>query len=174
MAEREGKATSAKSYKGVLLSTGSDMGGRKKDTSLTTNRISFSSYGVDDSWYGRSTKEGRILAPTTTERAKKVIEGQRVYESPYGSVYSKSPSSGGLGLGKWSHKKSKLIASGQAQLVLESNHTKLGSDKAQTKEASWVPLHEKARVCTHQLREWVPFNSGFCWAWAKQLSHTEF
>ena len=118
-AEREGKATSAKSYKGALLSVGSDMGGRKKDTVLTTDKISSSSSNrVEDRWYWKSRKEGHILATTTSKRVTKVIEGQRDIGSSYGTLYSKYPSIGRLGLGNKYHKKPKLTLSGQAQNLL--------------------------------------------------------
>lgn len=100
VAEREGKVTSTETYKGVLLSAGLDKEGRKKVAGLTIDRISFSSYGVDNGWYRRSTKGGQLLAPTTSDRSKKEIEGQSLCESSSGTVYLKSLSSVGLGMGK--------------------------------------------------------------------------
>ena len=148
VAVRNGKANPAKTYKGALLSAGSDMGKGKKGVALTYDRFFYSTNGEDDDWNSKVKKGGQTEAFSISEGVSQnpgmgaILDGQKqkigVCRSFSDCATLNSPSHVGPGLGNLNQSQSEFRKSGQASFNLDKYQDRDGLDKAQMNSGRWA------------------------------------
>ena len=163
VAVRNGKADPAKSYKGALLSAGSDMGKGRNGAGVTYDRFSHSTLGEDDAWNSGSKKGGQIVACAIFDGARQnpgrgaISDGQKqkivLQGSPPDVAILKSPSHVGPGLGILNQSEADLRNSGQASFNLDKYQLLEGSAKAHAKLDRWASRIQSKQAHNQLMRK---------------------
>ena len=146
VAVKKYQVNTAKTYKGALLSAGSDMGKGKKGAGLTDDRLFYSTQSGGDGCYITLAKDGQpkgISEDMKQDRGRGVmIEGTRQgvdsHISVSGTANSYPSSYVGPRLRKESYPKSNVRNSGQAHVTLDYYRGSEGLEMAQARTVSWA------------------------------------